>query len=70
MDLHGRDYMELTIPKRAPDPETDNQRDLASSDLGNLRTEGYICHGAHVQAVAAKRKQATGCRPVDHLGEL
>jgi hypothetical protein len=56
MDLHGLDYMELTIPKRAPDPETDNQRDLASSDLGNLRTEGYICHGADVQAFAAERK--------------
>ena len=57
MDLHGPDYMELTIPKRDPDAETDKQRDLAGSDLGNLRTEGYLswcaCLGGCCEAEAS-----------------
>ena len=54
MDFHERGSMKLTMGKPRPSAETSKQRDLDTTAAENLRTEGY-CHGAHVQAPAAKR---------------
>lgn len=61
MDFHEWLSLIFTMGKLVPAGQTRSRRDLDTTAARNLRTEG-ISHGAHVQAPASRRTQATSRR--------